>query len=318
VVAKKRRWRSQRTRVAGLSGLLMFATGLMPPAGVGAAMGTATAGRLYIRRGPYIYAVKADGSGARQVTRTGTAAYPDGDPAVSPDGRRLAYAQRGQGGNSSIYLVPVAGGAPLALSSDDKQLGHPAWSPDGRRVAYDRLFLHTTLYGDLAPGDVIAINAADTGKTLAVFDRAAADATRIAPTWSPDGRTIVASQLPFGQGSHASISLVAIDSASQRGRALTRDTAHDYLYPAYSPDGRSIACVRRPLGYKGQGSLWLLDKDGKGGHEMAAGADPTRPAWSPDGTRIAYGASDNVYTVPASGGRPTLLLSNASYPAWGH
>ncbi len=279
---------------------------------------SSAAGHLYVRRGPYIYQINADGSGARQVTRTGTAAYPDIDPAVSPDGRRLAYAQRGKGGNSSIYLVPAAGGTPLALSSDDKQLGHPAWSPDGRRVAYDRIFLHTTLYGDLAPGDVIAINAAGTGKTLAVFDRAAADYTRIAPTWSPDGRTIVASQLPFGQGSHASISLVAIDSTNQQGRTLTHDKAHDYLYPAYSPDGRLLACIRSVAVRKGDsGGLWVMNADGTGGRQLAPVADRARPAWSPDGTTIAFGNGGNVYTVAAMSGQPALLLREASNPARG-
>jgi len=275
------------------------------------------AGHLYVRRGPYIYRANADGSGVRQVTRTGTAAYPDIDPAVSPDGRQLAYAQRAKGDDSTIYLVPAAGGATRPLQSDAGRLEHPAWSPDERRVAYNRSFLHTTVDGSLAPGDIIAINAAATGQNQDQFDERAGDYTRVEPTWSPNGRTIVASQLPLGQGDHVSIELVAINSGNQDDHQLTHD-AHDYLNPAYSPDGRRIACVRSSHGWKGDsGSLWLMNADGSGGRALAPLTDRARPAWSPDGKTIAFGTGGNVYAIPVAGGPATPLVSNASDPAWG-
>jgi len=241
----------------------------------------------------------------------------DSDPAVSPDGRRLAYAQRAKGGDSTIYIVPVAGGAPRPLQSDAGRLEHPAWSPDGRRIAYNRSFFHTTVDGDLAPGDIIAINAAVTGKNLDQFDEAAGDYTRVDPTWSPNGRAIVASQLPLGQGDRVSIGLVAIDSKNQDDHQLTHDDAHDYLYPAYSPDGRLLACIRSVAARKGGGALWIMNADGTGGRQLAPVADRARPAWSPDGKTIAFGNGGNVYTVAAASGQPALLMRGASTPAWG-
>jgi Tol biopolymer transport system component len=273
-------------------------------------------GHLYVRRGPYIYAINPDGGGARQVTRTGTAAYPDIDPAVSPDGRQLAYARRAKGDDSAVYLVPATGGAPRPLQSDAGRVEHPAWSPDGRRVAYNRSFLHTTIDGSLASGDIIAINTAATGKNQDQFDESAGDYARVEPAWSPNGRTIVASQLDLGQG--GSISLVAIDSGNQDDHQLTHDKAHDYLNPAYSPDGRRIACVRSSHKQKGDsGVLWLMNADGTGGHALAPMADAARPACSPDGKTIAFGNGGAVYTVAAPGGQPALLMRGASNPAWG-
>ena len=53
------------------------------------------------------------------------------DPALSPDGKTLAFAWRGD-----VWLVPTAGGPARQLTqhpADDRQ---PAFSPDGARIAF--------------------------------------------------------------------------------------------------------------------------------------------------------------------------------------
>src|SRR5205085_8791170 len=77
----------------------------------------------------------------------------------------------------------------------------------------------------------------------------------------------------------------------------------DEWLPAFSPDGRSIAFVTK----RGEDpdrsmdwNLWVVEaKDGGAERQVTRyeGADDnpdweTRPAWSPDGTRIAYLRSD--------------------------
>ncbi len=65
--------------------------------------------------------------------------YDDVDPAVSPDGRWVAFASdRGEmGGRYALFRLPLAGGASERVSwppsGDDRQ---PAWSPDGRWLAF--------------------------------------------------------------------------------------------------------------------------------------------------------------------------------------
>ena len=66
-------------------------------------------------------------------------AWDDVEPAISTDGRWLAWASdRGDlGGRYSLWRLPLAGGRPEEMShpakGDDRQ---PAWSPDGRWLAY--------------------------------------------------------------------------------------------------------------------------------------------------------------------------------------
>jgi len=62
------------------------------------------------------------------------------DPALSPDGRQVAFAWNGEkGDNSDIYLQMIdGGGQPLRLTTDPAVDGFAVWSPDGRQLAFRR------------------------------------------------------------------------------------------------------------------------------------------------------------------------------------
>jgi len=64
------------------------------------------------------------------------------DPQLSPDGRRLLYVQTDvlkaeNTTTSSLWLVPVEGGAPHQLTRTSKHDSHPRWSPDGQWIAFE-------------------------------------------------------------------------------------------------------------------------------------------------------------------------------------
>ena len=62
-------------------------------------------------------------------------------PALSPDGKQVAFAWDGERGeNFDIYVKLVNAGAPLRLTSNPADEYEPAWSPDGRYIAFCRTF----------------------------------------------------------------------------------------------------------------------------------------------------------------------------------
>jgi Tol biopolymer transport system component len=81
-----------------------------------------------------IYVMNADGSGTRRLTHN--AGY-DGEPAWSPDGRKIAFqSKRRVGGNGEIYVMNADGSGKRNLTRNPAQDGSPSWSPDGRRIAF--------------------------------------------------------------------------------------------------------------------------------------------------------------------------------------
>ncbi|HSB63583.1 MAG TPA: hypothetical protein VLJ18_05420, partial [Thermoanaerobaculia bacterium] len=108
-----------------------------------------------------------------------------GTPALSPDGRRVAYTvstyeMEENRSNADIYLLELAGGAPRRLTTNKASDTSPAFSPDGRRLA----FLSKR------DGDAVTelyVLPVDGGEPERVTDMPTSVAN---PKWFPDGKRI--------------------------------------------------------------------------------------------------------------------------------
>jgi Tol biopolymer transport system component len=81
-----------------------------------------------------IYVMNADGSGSRRLTHN--RAF-DGQPAWSPDGRKIAFqSTKTIRGNKEIYVMNADGSGKRNLTRNPAMDGRPSWSPDGRRIAF--------------------------------------------------------------------------------------------------------------------------------------------------------------------------------------
>jgi WD40-like Beta Propeller Repeat len=79
-----------------------------------------------------IYSANLDGSGVRQLTHN--RAF-DNDPAVSPDGRRVAFSRLVHG-RGQIFTMRIDGSHEVRVTHDRNRNRLPAWSANGRRLLY--------------------------------------------------------------------------------------------------------------------------------------------------------------------------------------
>jgi Tol biopolymer transport system component len=110
-----------------------------------------------------------------QVTRLTDMAGPEEAPAISPDGKAVAFVAASSG-KRQIWVLPIAGGTPRAITTDDADHYRPRWSADSKSLIY---FASGAIWeipaqgGDArrlvdaaAPGDL-----SHDGKNLAFFRR---------------------------------------------------------------------------------------------------------------------------------------------------
>src|SRR5262249_10096107 len=60
----------------------------------------------------------------------------DWKPAVSPDGKTLAFVRYRIPGAGDIYLMPLSGGEPRRLTNWNGDIGGLAWMPDSSELIY--------------------------------------------------------------------------------------------------------------------------------------------------------------------------------------
>ncbi|HEX2164912.1 MAG TPA: BamA/TamA family outer membrane protein [Thermoanaerobaculia bacterium] len=211
-------------------------------------------------------------------------------PAISPDGRRVAFLSTRDLFSVDLFLADAETGEVLRRLVRSSANPHfdsirfldsaGAWSPDGERFAFV-VFEE----GDhaIAVVDVESRN---------VVERYRPDVGAIAnPAYSPDGRT-----LAFSGSRHGITDLYLLDLGSGDVRQLT-DDLYAQLQPQFSPDGRRIAFVTdqgpgTDLGELSFHPLRLALYDlGSGDVEIVTpfpGAKHIDPAWSPDGSELYF------------------------------
>ncbi len=126
-------------------------------------------------------------------------------------------------------------------------------------------------------------------------------------------------------GGAAAVFLVAIAAALWSGNSeegiefgpvkpVTTDPGLE-IQPAISPDGKLLAYVAGPIG-----QLRVYVRSVSGGTPIPVAKDLATeqqiPRWSPDGVRLLFYALDAIYTAPALGGPPRVVVSAARQPAW--
>ncbi len=208
-------------------------------------------------------------------------------PAVSPDGRAVAFVALGD-----LWLQPI-GGKAIRLTDDAAFEQDPTWSPDGGQIAYasDRDGHMNLWIRDLASGRDTRV----TNETRAAVSGAA---------WSPDG-------------SHVAFLLDRRDFAAVRvrkgdgmgGREDSSGVFREIGRPTWSPDSRSIAMGRLfPFSdrYR-EGLNQLFVHSFESGNDVsvvpmaghsAGNRQSGGPVWSPNGLQMAFVSEGTLWSVP--------------------
>lgn len=167
----------------------------------------------------------------------GTAQY----PALSRDGRYLAYARNAPGEPSDIWYRSVAGGEPVLLAGGPDMELAPAWSPDGHSIAFVRA---DPSYSPAAPPCRIYVKPIPDGaERLVGRCRTRPYTHRL--SWSPDGLSLYFSDEAPGTRVFRQ-AVWRLDLASGQVSQVTSPpaTGGGDFNAAVSPDGRLLAFVR--------------------------------------------------------------------------
>jgi serine/threonine protein kinase len=92
----------------------------------------------------------------------------NGGPALSPDGRMIAFAARDKTGKSSLW-VRLLDGSPAQQIPGTEEAGHPFWSPDSQKLGFLLHYRLTTIEVPGGPGvtltDAMAFEGGTWGRT---------------------------------------------------------------------------------------------------------------------------------------------------------
>ena len=252
-------------------------------------------------------------------------------PALSPDGKQIAFVWDGEkGDNLDIYVQLIGAGPPLRLTSHPAEDVRPAWSPDGRFIAFLRrsadaseLLVVPALGGPQRKlGQSAAVLFGPIGGRTSVVRLFGLFGSGVA--WSPDGKLLAMVDKASPQEPE-SIFLLSIQTGEKR--KLTSPPAQFYgdRQPAFSPDGSSLAFVRNPTFWTGEIYLLpLTDRSAPAGEPKRLTSDGKNvgsPAWTPDGQNIVFwserAGTPGLWKVSIASGEPQRLAAfgaNASSP----
>jgi Tol biopolymer transport system component/DNA-binding winged helix-turn-helix (wHTH) protein len=192
---------------------------------------------------------------------------------------------------SRIEVVPLVGLRGFQAT--------PAFSPDGKLVAFRQSdgVRNTGIYAAAVGGE----------KSIQLTS----DPSDCCPTWSPDGEHIA-----FARYSEKTVSIYVVPSLGGTERRIYQGATAMAAGLSWSPKGNSLAFSQSSLEDPTRARISVLSLTDSGTRALTsppAGWLDHEPAFSPDGTRLAFirstvaGVSNDLFVMPANGGQPKRL-----------
>jgi Tol biopolymer transport system component len=235
----------------------------------------------------------------------------DANPVFSPDGKKIAFIRNNNPITGDIYVVPITGGEPRRVTSDNAEfffgngiVGGLAWTTDSQELVF------SSSRGGIPALWRVALSGGEPER-LAV----GGDDTYY-PSISSKGDRLTYTKRSGG----TTVYQVDIRNVGPVTKLFSSSQADENV--EYSPDGKKIAFNS----YRsGTSEIWICDNDGTHLTQLTSfgkGKAGT-PRWSPDGRFVAfdYRAVDtsNVYVANIAGGAPNCITTETkddSVPSW--
>jgi Tol biopolymer transport system component len=274
---------------------------MLPARGAGVIEGDdAAGGPVYFQRGGDILSVQPCGEPVHVAEGR--------EPAMSPDGERLAFVRAGSDGDELVVSGADGTGAEVVAHGGAGRFGRPAWSPDGKVIAVGEADGNPE-----EPHVQVLLVAADGGGAKPAGDPISFAGVTL--SFSPDGKRLAFDRARIGSEGGPLVTILDLDTGE------IESLGRGGVAPSFGPDG-SLVYVRNDV-------MKILAPDGDDEREfipkVSGELRPERPAFSPDGTGIVFvrkeDATSWIETAPVAGGDARALTTPRTFvdrnPAWG-
>lgn len=203
----------------------------------------------------------------RVTTRSGVNTW----PALSPDGRAVAYVSDRTGDLEISVAGLVPGAREIAITSDGAQNMQPAWSPDGQWLAF---------HSRKRKGIWVVPATGGTPRQVVEFGSD--------PAWSPDSERLAFTSDAGGGASQSTVWTTRRDGSDRKAVTHVGEPPGGHRQPAWSHDGRGIAFVVTRGTWAAE--IWIAPPDGSAPRRVAEqGRGGAEPQFAPDDRALYWG-----------------------------